>query len=281
MLVNLTEIINDAVEEDYAVPAFNIFGYEDAIAVVRAAEELGAPVILQANIPALNHMPVEYLAPIMCRAAEEASVPVCVHLDHANDFSVIERAVKNGFTSVMYDGSQLPLEENIKNTIEVVNFARANGVSVEAEIGSVGYSDPSVQAKHIYTEPREAELFANATGVDALAVAVGTVHRMEQQNAKIQYDRLEEIQKLVVVPLVIHGATGINDEDLRKLATYRVGKVNIGTSLRMAFGNTLRQEIIERPNEFDRIRLFRKPMQAVKEEAIKKLSILGFQQAGK
>lgn len=276
MLASLEEIVMDAARKDYAIPGFNVYGYEDAISVVRGAEELNAPAILMANKEAVDYMPIKYLANILCLIARDAKVPVCVHLDHAKDYEFIATAIKSGFTSVMYDGSQLPLSENIKNTLEVVKLAKACGVSVEAEIGSVGYSDTSISAKAIYTEPEEAKEFAEETGVDALAISIGTQHRMEVQTASIQYDRLEAIQKIVSVPLVIHGSTGVMDEDLAKLAAYHVAKVNIGTALRMEFGHTLRQEILGQPKEFDRLRLFQKPMEAVKNEVKKKYKILGF-----
>ncbi|WZL72090.1 class II fructose-bisphosphate aldolase [Clostridiaceae bacterium 35-E11] len=275
MLVNLKEILAGVAKQDFAIPGFNVFGYEDAIAVVRAAEALNAPLILMTNKVAVKHMPVEYLGKLLHAVAKDAKVPVCVHLDHATGYELVAKAIMSGYTSVMYDGSQLPLNENIKNTKEIVKLAHACGISVEAEIGAVGYSDPSLNMKAMYTEPEEAEVFAKETKVDALAVAIGTLHRMETQNAVIQYDRLEAIEKLTDVPLVIHGSTGIKDEDLRKLATYNVGKVNIGTALRMVFGETLRKEMNEHPKEFDRIAFFQKPMDQVQKEAEKKMKLLG------
>jgi len=275
MLVNLNQVLNGIAQKKCAIPGFNVFGYEDATAVVRAAEELNAPVILMTNKVALDYMPISYLGKLLCAIAEDAKVPICVHLDHATNYEVVAQAIMAGFTSVMYDGSQLPLEENIKNTSEVVKLANACGVSVEAEIGAVGYNDPNMKVKAVYTEPEEAKIFAEKTGVDALAVAVGTLHRMETQEAVIQFDRLEAIQNQVSIPLVIHGSTGVTDEDLRKLITYRVAKVNIGTALRMAFGKSLREEMNNNPKEFDRIKLFKTPMVKVQEEAKKKMEILG------
>ncbi|MCG8499481.1 MAG: class II fructose-bisphosphate aldolase family protein [Firmicutes bacterium] len=274
MLVNFKTMINEAVDKDYAIAGFNVFGYEDATAVVRAAESLNAPVMLMTNKVAVDHMPVEVLAAILCKVAEQAKVPVCVHLDHAKELGLIARAIKAGYSSVMYDGSQLPLEENIKNTQEVVKFAHACGVSVEAEIGSVGYSDQPGHEQSVYTEPAEAEKFAEETGVDALAVAIGTVHRMQVQNANIQFDRLKAIQQVVKMPLVIHGSTGITDEDLQKVASCRVGKINIGTALRLVFGNVLREEMNKDPEAFDRVKLFQKPMEKVEQEAKHKMLLL-------
>jgi fructose-bisphosphate aldolase class II len=277
MLADLKGLVEAAASGGYAVPAFNVFGYEDAIAVVRAAEQIQAPVILAANVVAVAHMPLPYLAPVLLQAAKEAAVPVCVHLDHGKDFEAVKAAISHGFTSVMYDGSQLPLADNIERTAEIAAYARERGVSVEAEIGSVGYSDPSIAMKHVFSDPEEVKRFVDATGIDAVAVSVGTVHRMEEQGATIQFDRLRAIEGKVTTPLVIHGSSGVPDEALRRLATtFRVGKVNIGTALRMAFGRTLRQQMTEKPQEFDRIKLFQKPMEAVSEAVIAKYHQLGF-----
>ncbi|SNR98021.1 fructose-bisphosphate aldolase, class II [Anaerovirgula multivorans] len=275
MLVNLKETLKGIKEKKCAVAGFNVFGYEDASAVIKAAEALKAPVILMTNKVAVAHMPIEYYGLLFTAMAKDAKVPVCIHLDHATDIDLVKRAIDSGFTSVMYDGSQLSIEENIKNTKKVIALAHPLNVSVEAEIGAVGYSGVEGY-KEVYTEPEEAKHFAEATGVDALAVAIGTLHRMETQGAKIQFDRLKAIQGVTDVPLVIHGSTGITDEDLSKLTNYHVAKVNIGTALRMMFGKTLREEILNNPNEFDRIPLFKKPMIKVEEEAKKKMQLLGF-----
>ncbi|TVY08464.1 class II fructose-bisphosphate aldolase [Paenibacillus cremeus] len=276
MLVTLKEMADQAADKHYAVPAFNIFGYEDILPVVQAAEAMKAPVILAANLVAVKHMPTPFLAPLMVQAAKQASVPVCVHLDHGKNLESCIEAIEHGFSSVMYDGSQLPLEENIRRTKEIADYAHKHGVSIEAEIGSVGYSDPSIQMKHMLSDPEEVEIFVRETGIDAVAISVGTVHRMEEQAASIDFDLLQRIQDRVSIPLVIHGSSGVPDDQLRKLTTYRVAKINIGTALRMAFGASLRAEIESKPKEFDRIALFQAPMQAVFETAKNKFSILGF-----
>lgn len=275
MLVTLKEILNEASNNEYAVAGFNVFGYEDAAMVTEAAEELNIPVILMTNRDAIIHMPIQILGNILTDLARDAKVPVCVHLDHGKSVEEVVSAIKAGFSSVMYDGSQLPLEENIKTTKEIAEIAHHFGVSIEGEIGSVGYSDPSIKAKAMYTVPEEAKRFVEETGIDAVAVAIGTLHRMQAQEANIQYDRLAEIEKIVNVPLVIHGSTGVKDEDLNKLAKSKVGKVNIGTALRMAFGNTLRNEMNNKPQEFDRIKFFKRPMIEVKNVAKEKMVILG------
>lgn len=275
MLVSLNDIIKLVKDTRSAVPAFNVFGYEDAAAVIEAAELRNAPVILATNKVAIQHMPIEYLGQMYTAMAKKSKVPICVHLDHGQQFETVAKAIMSGYTSVMFDGSQLPLDENIKQTKEIVKLAHSCNIPIEAEIGSVGYNDPNLNMKHELTDPNEAKWFVDETKVDALAVAVGSLHRMEKQAAKIQFDRLEEIKRLINTPLVIHGSSGIVDEDLKKLGSYNVVKVNVGTALRMVFGKTLRDEINENPNEFDRIKWFKKSMVKVKEEAINKFEVLG------
>lgn len=273
MLVTLKEIL----KLKKTVAAFNVFGYEDAVSVIRAAEELNTPVILMTNKDAVNFIPIEIIGTMLVQMARSAAVPVCVHLDHSKSLEDIQRAIAAGYTSVMFDGSQLPVEDNMRITQEVVKLAHASGVSVEAEIGSVGYSDPAMKAKAIYTDPAEAVDFAAKTGVDALAVAVGTVHRMEIQEANIDFTLLEEIHSKVDTPLVIHGSSGVKDEDIVRMCETGVAKINFGTSLRMAFGNTLRKTMGERPEEFDRLKLFVPSMEAVAERAKDKMKLTGIE----
>lgn len=269
MLTCLKEIFRD--HSEYAIAGFNVFGYEDAAPVLKAAEELNEPVALMVNRVAQAHMPLPVFAPMLLELARRASVPVSVHLDHAVDQKIIEEALKAGFTSVMFDGSCLPVEENIRRTKQVVEMARACGASVEAEIGAVAYSGPDAEKNTVYTTPDAARLFFESTRVDCLAVSVGTVHRMTTQTAHIQYDRLCEIHRAVDVPLVIHGSTGLPNEDLARLSHCGVSKINIGTCLRMAFGRSMREYMAEHPNEFDRITIFQYPMEKVYEAAREKL----------
>ena len=274
MLNNLKEVIDIAANENCGLAAFNVFGYEDAKAVIMAAEALNRPVALMANKDAIGHMGVRMIGMIMREAASQAKVPVCVHLDHATQLEVITEAVDSGFTSVMFDGSQLPFDENVRITRQVVAMAHGKNISVEAEIGAVGYSDKSIAFKARYTEPEEAKAFYDATQVDALAVAVGTVHRMEEQGVSLQFERLRQIAQVVPVPLVIHGSTGVADGDLTRLVQSGARKINLGTTLRMAFGNALRQQFEEDPHVFDRICLYKRCMEAVQEKAAEKIKLL-------
>jgi len=278
MLVNMSECVRDASQSHRIVPGFNVFGYEDALAVIHAAEKFNAPVILMSNSDAVEHMDLNSTVALFRSLADSADLPVVIHLDHAKTFELISRAIEAGYTSVMYDGSALPLEENIASTQRVLALARKNGVSVEAELGSVPYTDRNEEVQSILTNADEARKFTAEAPVDALAVAVGSLHRMQTKLARIDFNRLEEIECLTDVPLVIHGTSGIVDDDVKKLLSTNVGKMNIGTALRMAFGRELKEQVLSRPDEFDRVKLFKKPMSAVQAAAEEKYRLLGWKE---
>lgn len=265
MLACMKDILLEAESTHSAVVGFNVFGYEDAVSIVRAAEQLGKPVLLMVNRPAAQHMPLPIIGGILRELAKEAGVPVGVHLDHARELSAVALALESGFTSVMFDGSDLPFAENVRLTRQVADMAAAWGAGVEAEIGMVGYRDSGLPSE--ITDPEEARAFAEQTGVDALAVSVGTVHRLTVQEARLDLPLLRQIHAAVPLPLVIHGASGVPDDLLRQLPKNGVRKVNVGTALRMVFGRTLRREMEEHPAVFDRIELFQPCMEAVQRKA--------------
>lgn len=274
----MSECVGYASKNNRVVPGFNVFGYEDAIAVIRAAEKFNAPIILMSNSDAVEHMDVKHSASLYTSLADSTDIPVVIHLDHAQTFALVLRAVEAGYTSVMYDGSALPLEENIANTQQVVELAKKYNISVEAELGSVPYTDRNKDVKSVLTRAEDAEIFTTRTSVDALAVAVGSLHRMQTKSARIDFNRLANIEKHTNVPLVIHGTSGIVDEDIKKLLFTNVGKMNIGTTLRMAFGNELKNEVVNNPKEFDRVKLFKKPMVAVQAAAEEIYRLLGWEE---
>jgi len=276
MLTSLKPFTTETAYMRKAVPGFNIFGYEDAKAVIEAAEEIGAPAILMTNKDCIEHIPLESLVGLLRPMAVKAKVPVCIHLDHAKSEELVKEAIEAGYTSVMFDGSALPIDENISRTRSIVEFAKKYNVSVEGEIGSVAYSDRNFEVPTIFTDPEEAYLFAKESGVDLMAVSVGTLHRMQLQQAKIQYERLEAIQKKTKIPLVIHGATGVSDEDLLRMIGYNIAKFNIGTALRIEFGRALRDEVLANQDEYDRLKLFKEPMNAVRRVALLKYKQLGW-----
>lgn len=274
MLVNTKYILDKNKEK--CILGFNVFGYEDASAVVRAAEDTCNPVILMTNRIAVEHMSIPILAGILIPLAKNSKTDVSIHLDHASKYETLHSAMDSGYTSVMFDGSYLPFEENVKRTCEIVELAKQKNISVEAEIGSIGYSDKHDTADSVYTDVEEAKRFYEATHVDSMAIAVGTLHRMTTQSAAIDFDLLKKIHDNVDVPLVIHGASGVKDEDLTKLAKYGVRKINIGTSLRMTFGRSMRATIENDSDIYDRIEIFKPAMEAVYIEAKNKFKLMDF-----
>jgi fructose-bisphosphate aldolase class II len=276
VLANLTDILNPAVEQGYAVACFNVFGWEDARAVVAAAEQLGAPVVLAANLSFRQFMPLEVIACTLRRLAEDAGTAVCVHLDHSYEIAETRRAIAAGFTSVMYDGSQLPLEDNIAGVREVAQHAHAAGCSVEAEIGSVPYAEGRPEIRSELTQPEDAARLARDSGADALAISIGNVHRLTRPGVRIDFARLAQIEALVRTPLVIHGTSGIAAGDIARLARTRVAKFNIGTVLRQAFGSSVRASLSEHPERFDRLEIMADAMAGMQCAAARMIALLGW-----
>lgn len=249
-VATLTEVLGRAMGADYGVPSFNVHNLEFIQGVMRAAEELSSPVIIAIAPVSIEYAGLDELAALALVHAVRAKIPVVIHLDHGKDIETVRRSIAVGLSSVMYDGSSLPLEENIRRTREVVEVAHQAGVPVEGEIGIVGrFQDLSngtisaEQLRNLFTRAEDAKRFVGETGVDALAVAVGTVHRMPIQEARIDFQRLREIHEVVNVPLVFHGCTGLKDEDYR--AAYKLGvkKFNIGTRLIKEFQEGLLKQI--------------------------------------
>jgi fructose-bisphosphate aldolase class II len=253
-IATLTQVLQPCLTDGTAVAGLVVLGWEDALAYVRAAEAVGRPVILQAGPGCRAHLPLPVLGAMFRVLAEGARVPVVAHLDHGESAALCQAAIDCGFTSVMYDGSALPLAVNIAQTAAVVAMAHAQGVSVEAELGFVGYHSG---AQSVGTDPGQVAQFAQETGVDALAVSVGNSHLMAGPGAEVDMVRLRAIQAAAPgLPLVLHGGSGIAPELRRVLARETtVCKFNIGTELRMAFGQALRAAIERDPDRFDRNQL--------------------------
>lgn len=231
MLVSLVEILNIAKEKKYAVGAFNTPNLESIFAVIETAEKLNVPVIISHAQLHEELIPLNKIGPIMLQCAKNAAVPVCVHLDHGEDLTYLEGALELGFTSIMYDGSLLSYEENVKNTIKAVEMAKKYNASVEAEIGilggrEAGSSDIGKKAEDSYTDPALAERFVKETGIDALAASFGTAHGFYKVKPKLDFDRIEKIQALVNVPLVMHGGSGVSPEDYTTAISKGIRKIN-------------------------------------------------------
>ena len=249
MLATLKDLLPPAADGHYAVPCFNVFGNEDVVAILAAATEAGRGVILACNKDMADHMGVIGFAGMVRGLADAAAVPVCVHLDHCYEEERIHAALKAGFTSVMFDGSQLPLAENIARTAAIAKAARRFGASVEGEVGSVPYTEGRDHIKSEFTAPADAAAFAAHSGVDAMAISVGNVHRLTEASSAIDFDLVARIAASTRLPLVIHGTSGIREDDIRRLKTMRVAKFNIGTSMRLAFNRSLRQSLSDTPEK--------------------------------
>ena len=275
MLVNLTDLMQPALKGGYAVPCFNVFGYEDALAVVNAAQARNAGVILAVNLDMTLFMPLEHIIGMLKPLAQSATVPVCLHLDHNYDIPTVIKAIDAGFTSVMYDGSQLPIAENVAGVKQIVTHAKSKNVSVEAEVGSVPYATGRDHIKSELTNLSEALMMLEQAKPDVLAVSVGNVHRLENTFVDIDFARFNELQAALDVPLVIHGTSGVKTHDIQILAKGNVCKFNIGTCLRQRFGHTLRKTLDDNPSLFDRLTIMKTIIPEVSDEADKMIRLLG------
>lgn len=242
MLVNLKEILKIAEEKKIAIGSFNTPNMTSARAVISAAEELNQPVIIMhAQVhEEMGLCVMEEIAPVMLMLAKKAKVPVCVHLDHGTDLEYVKKGLELGFTSIMYDGSTLSTEENTKNTKTAVAEAKKTGASVEAEIGSMGAREGGGESgASIYTDPDAAVKFVADTGIDALACAFGTAHGFYKDAPKLDFERLSKINSLVDVPIVMHGGSGVSEEDYREVIKRGVRKVNYYTYMAKAGGEAI------------------------------------------
>lgn len=278
MLVTGKELLLDAQEKGYAVGAFNINNMEIVQAIIEAAEETNSPVILQASQGGIKYAGIEYIAALGKTAARNAKVPVALHLDHGTDFDQVMLCIRHGFTSVMIDGSRFPLEENIAYTKKVVEVAKAVGVSVEAELGKIGGTEDhiTVEAKDAtFTDPDEALRFVDETDVDFLAIAVGTAHGVYKGKPELDFARIATIADLLTVPLVLHGSSGVADEDLKQAISLGISKINIDTDIRIAFANGVKNFLKKDPDNIDPRKILGPARAAMKEIVMEKMHIFG------
>jgi len=280
-LVTMTELLEKAEKGKYAVGAFNCNNMEIVQAIVAAAEAEQAPAIIQASQGAIKYAGLDYISGMVKIAAENTDVPICLHIDHGTDFQQVMGCIRKGFTSVMIDGSKLALEENIALTNKVLDVAKAVGVSVEAELGKIGGTEDDVtvtEREAALTDPEEAKTFVEATGVDALAIAIGTAHGQYKGEPKLDFDRLKRVRELVDVPIVLHGSSGVPGDAIVKAIELGVRKVNIDTNLREAFVNRARQVMAEKPNEIDPRKILGPAREAMTEVIREKIRLFGSSQ---
>ncbi len=301
IFATLKEVLDKARAGKYAVGAFNINDMEIAKAIGGAAREERSPVILAVSPSAIKYAGIEYIYEIARVTADKSGVPMVLHLDHGTTFEDCVQCIRYGWSSVMFDGSKLPFEENVKQTAEIVRIAHAAGVSVEAELGKLAGVEGHVSVEEkdaIFTNPEEAKIFVDRTGVDALAVAIGTSHGAYKfkGEATLDFPRLEKIEKLVNIPIVLHGASGVPKDVLDKAAKYGaklpgaagvpndaikqaiklgVAKINIDTDIRLALTAAIRQVLAEKPEEFDPRKIFGPAEDAMKAVAKGKMQLFG------
>lgn len=278
MLATTKEILDAAHKGGYAVGGFNINNMEALQAIVAAAEEAKSPAIIQTSEGAVKYAGGDYLAAMVRLAAEKASVPIALHLDHGTTYETIIKCIRWGWTSVMIDGSHHDLAGNIAVTGDICKIAHAAGVSVEAEIGRLsGIEDQiSVDERDAkYTNPDEAKALVDATGLDSLAIAIGTAHGKYKGVPKLDFDRLTTIKKLLNMPIVLHGASGIPEEDIRKAVSLGVNKVNIDTDLRLAFTEACKKVFADKPGEFDPRKICGPARDAMKAVVLEKINWFG------
>ena len=275
-LVTSEEMLSKAQEGGYAVGAFNAENMEMVKAIIQAAEELKAPVMIQTTPSTIKYGTVETYAAIVAAEAEKAAVPVCLHLDHGSSFELAMQAMHAGYTSVMIDGSKLDFEGNIAETKRVADVARALNIPCEAELGKVGGKEDDLEAEaDTNTDPQEAKEFVERTGVSSLAVAIGTAHGFYVGTPVLDKPRVSAIKEVVDVPLVLHGASGLSEEDVRECVERGMCKVNFATELRVAYTDAVKKLLEEKPETFDPKKLGVVAMEAVKEQVIARMKMCG------
>jgi tagatose 1,6-diphosphate aldolase GatY/KbaY len=244
-------MLENARINNYAVCAFNAENLEMVQAIIWGAEEMNAPVIVQTTPSTVKYADCAYFAAIMKAAAGSSHIPAALHLDHGNSFALVCRAVKAGYTSVMIDGSQEAFEENIAVTKKAVELAHAVNIPAEAELGKVGGKEDDLESETAYADPLEAREFIERTNCDSLAIGIGTAHGIYKSTPKLDLDRLSEIKKLVGVPLVLHGATGLSDALIKECIARGINKINFATELRQAYTNAVREKLNSDPDIID------------------------------
>ena len=281
-LVTSEKMLSDAQKGGYAVGAFNVENMEMVKAVIAAAEELNAPVMLQTTPSTVKYGSLETYAAIVAAEAKKATVPVCLHLDHGNSYELAMAAIEAGYSSVMIDGSHESLENNIAITKKVVEDAEKKEIPVEAELGKVGGKEDDLEAEaDMNTDPIEAKQFVDRTRVSSLAIAIGTAHGFYAGTPVLDKERVSEIKALVSVPLVLHGASGLSNEEIKECVNRGMCKVNFATELRVAYTDAVKRLLEEKPETFDPKKIGEVGMLAVKELAVNRMKVCGCVNKGK
>ncbi len=275
-LVTSQKMLTDAQKGGYAVGAFNVENMEMVKAVIAAAEELKAPVMLQTTPSTVKYGSLETFAAIVTAEAKKVTVPVALHLDHGSSFELAVSAMKEGYTSIMIDGSHEAFESNVIISQRVVEAAISNGIPVEAELGKVGGKEDDLEADaDTNTDPMQAKEFVERTGISSLAVAIGTAHGFYNGTPVLDKERLSEIKKVVSIPLVLHGASGLSDEDIKDCIRRGICKVNFATELRVAYTAGIKGLLKDKPDTFDPKSLGKAGMEKLKDLVKSRILVCG------
>jgi len=266
-LVNMKPLLRHAMDNGYAVAAFNLVDYSTTKAMVKAAEELGAPVICQTSSKTINHYSHAEIVGWVKMVAENSAVPVVLHLDHCHDFAMIEECAKAGWTSIMIDASEFPFEENLARSLKVREIAEKYGVGMEAELGQImGVEDDMVvdESDSVLTDPEDAQRFCDALDLSAFACAVGTAHGFYKGEPVVDFDRIEAINRLTRTPMALHGGTGLSDETFAKAIARGSAKINISTNLKHVFIDSVDAYRAAKPKDYEPLRVIDAQYQACK-----------------
>ncbi|SMO67632.1 class II fructose-1,6-bisphosphate aldolase [Melghirimyces algeriensis] len=277
-LVPMTEFLPRAKKEGFAVGQFNMNNLEFVQGIAAAAKEERSPFIFGVSEGAMRYMGIDYVVAMAEIAAKESGVPVALHLDHGSSFEMVMKCIQAGFSSVMFDGSHYPFEENIRLTKEVVKAAHAVGVSVEGELGTIGGVEDDVQvdeADAALANPKEAIRFWNETKVDAMAIAVGTAHGMYKGEPKIHFNIIDEVSKNIEAPIVLHGGSGVPDESIKQSIQLGVGKINVNTESQVACTGVVRELLNDNPDMIDPRKYLGPGREAIKETVKEKMRLFG------
>lgn len=277
MLVTSKEMLLKAQKEGYAIGAFNVENMEMVMAVLAAAEETGSPVIMQTTPGTLKYAGLDYYLANVRAAAERTKLPVVMHLDHGSSFELAMQAYRTGYTSIMIDGSKLPFEDNIALTKRVTDACHPGNIPVEAELGKVGGKEDDLENgdDNPYTDPDEAKEFVSRCDPDFLAVGVGTSHGVYKGVPKVNVEVLSAIRKVVDIPLVLHGTSGVPDEQVKDCISRGICKVNYATDLRIAFTKGVKAHMEAHPDDFDPKKYCAPAMEEVKKYVIQKMKVVG------
>ena len=274
-LTTTVSMLRKAQEQGFAVGAFNVENMEMAQAIISAAEELRAPVILQTTPSTVRYAGTGMYAAMVAALAQEASVPVAMHLDHGDSFALCAQALRSGYTSVMIDGSKLPLEENIALTYKVSEMCAAVGVPVEGEIGRVGGKVDELESDGGYTIPEEAVRFEKESGLFSMAVGVGTAHGFYKEKPQLNKELITTLRGMLQAPMVLHGASGLSDEDVKDCIRRGICKVNFATELRAAYTEGVKAVLAENPKTFDPKAYGKEARQRVKALVMERMLVCG------